>query len=198
MAKNNKKLDGRPTKFNPKYTEDLVKFFDIEPYKQVVSEQSTESFKDGGTRKESVKYRLIPNKMPTLYRFARKIDVSYKTVWLWAEKGEDEDLEALEKGMLEKGNTVEYVEEVLKQRKQLNHFCNAYKEAKELQKEFLINLGLAGAAPAPFAIFTAKNVTDMRDKVETDITSKGEKINTTSPEAIALAREYEERLKKNL
>lgn len=31
-----------------------------------------------------------------------------------------------------------------------------------------------------------------------DVTSKGEQINTASPEAIALGKEYEERLKKQL
>ena len=42
-------------------------------------------------------------------------------------------------------------------------FSAAYKKAKELQKEFLIENGLAGLYNATFAIFTAKNITDMRD-----------------------------------
>lgn len=163
----------RPTKFKEKYINDLVEFFDIEPYKQIVTEETTESFKDGGVKKESKKYRMMPNKMPTLYRFSKKIKVDYSTVYRWAEKGDEEGLQNAIDVAIQKGET-EKEDVILMQ--QLQRFCKAYKEAKELQKEFLINVGMAGAAPAPFAIFTAKNVTDMRDKQETDITSKGERI----------------------
>ncbi|MEK7180123.1 MAG: hypothetical protein AAB706_01495 [Patescibacteria group bacterium] len=150
----------RPIKFKPEYIEKIIKFFDIEPYKQVVAESSTESFKGGGIKKKSVKYRLIPNKMPTLYRFSREIKVDYSTIWRWAEKGEDLDLEKAIESQMSAGRTEK---EAIKIAQGIKKFCNAYKEAKELQKEFLINLGLAGAAPPAFAIFTAKNVTDMRD-----------------------------------
>lgn len=147
-----KNKGGRPTKFKPEFAEKLVKFFDIEPFIKELSEWSKEYYKEGGIKKESEKFRLTPNKMPTLYRFAKSIKVDYSTVYRWAEKGEwTDDLESGEQPPIE-----------------FQEFCNAYKEAKELQKEFLINLGLAGAAPSPFAIFTAKNVTDMRDKTEVD------------------------------
>jgi hypothetical protein len=33
---------------------------------------------------------------------------------------------------------------------------------------------------------------------QTDITTKGEKLNVVSPESLALAKEYEEKLKKNI
>lgn len=46
-------------------------------------------------------------------------------------------------------------------------------------------------------IFNLKNNYDWKDRTETDITSKGEKIHTT-PELEELAREYEEKLKKEL
>lgn len=155
-----RKNEGRPSKFKPQFTTELVKFFDIEPYKKVVMETMTESFKAGKTKKKSVKYKLLPNKMPTLYRFARKIGVDYLTVWRWAEKGELYITEnKVDKAIAEGKATVEDIQTM----QHFQEFRNAYKEAKELQKEFLINIGLAGAAPAPFAIFTAKNVTDMRD-----------------------------------
>jgi hypothetical protein len=170
MAKTKHK-GGRPSKFDPKYIQALIKFFDIEPYKQIVTESMTESFKDGGVKKESFKYKMMPSKMPTLYRFSRKIGVDYSNVWRWAERGSDE---YIEKKIAEKKEDI--TKEELETMQHLSQFRNAYKEAKELQKEFLINIGLAGAAPAPFAIFTAKNVTDMRDKVETDVTSGGDKI----------------------
>ena len=55
-------------------------------------------------------------------------------------------------------------------------FSAAYNMAKELQKEFLVDNGLAGLYPPASFIFTAKNVTDMKDKTETDITSGGKPI----------------------
>lgn len=141
---------GRPSKFKPEYIDEIIKFFDIEPYRKEIMETSEEYYKEGGLKKKSEKSRLIPNKLPTLFGFARKLGVAYKTVWAWAFEKEEDKLDD-----------------------DLKMFRNAYNEAKELQKEFIISIGLSGAANAPFAIFTAKNVTDMRDKNETDITSGG-------------------------
>ena len=50
------------------------------------------------------------------------------------------------------------------------------KRAKEIQKEILIAGGLSGIFNPTAFIFTAKNMTDMRDRNETDITTNGEKI----------------------
>ena len=43
-------------------------------------------------------------------------------------------------------------------KKKHKEFSEAYKQAKELQEEFLINIGLAGVTSASFVIFTMKNV----------------------------------------
>ena len=45
-------------------------------------------------------------------------------------------------------------------------FSVAYKKCKELQRNILIVNGLKGYYNTAFACFTAKNVTDMRDKQE--------------------------------
>lgn len=55
-------------------------------------------------------------------------------------------------------------------------FRQSYKKAKELQKIFLINNGLAGLYNPTAFIFTAKNITDMRDTRDLDITSGGESL----------------------
>lgn len=55
-------------------------------------------------------------------------------------------------------------------------FCMAYKRAKQIQKEVLIKGAMKGWFNPTFSIFTAKNITDMRDKVETDITSGGKPL----------------------
>jgi len=157
MAKRGRQGEGggRPTKFASAYTEQLIAFFSIEPYKKELAEYSREYYKDGELKKESEKYRLTPNMLPTLLQFAKKIGVDYTTLYRWATKGEADD-----------GSVSP---ELLK-------FCNAYKEAKELQKEFLISIGLVGAAPPASFIFVSKNVTDMRDKQEVDHTTGGAKL----------------------
>ena len=43
-------------------------------------------------------------------------------------------------------------------------FVEAYETAKDLQREFLVDIGLSGATSASFAIFTMKNVCGWRDE----------------------------------
>lgn len=121
---------GRPTKYNDKYCQEIIEFFDKEPFKVMTS--------DNG------KVELMPCSLPTFERFAFKIGVHRDTLHEWLKKHPE--------------------------------FSDAYKKAKDLQKDILIQNGLVGAYDKTFAIFVAKNVTDMSDKVETDITSGGEKL----------------------
>lgn len=55
-------------------------------------------------------------------------------------------------------------------------FSVSYKRAREIQREVLIRGALKGWFNTTAFIFTAKNITDMRDKVETDITTGGQPI----------------------
>lgn len=60
-------------------------------------------------------------------------------------------------------------------------FKEAYERAKELQKQHLIECGTRGLFNSHFTIFTAKNMTDMRDKTEHEIGGKdGAPIPVTS------------------
>jgi hypothetical protein len=52
-------------------------------------------------------------------------------------------------------------------------FFVAYNKCKELQKEWLIEIGLSGMTPPASFIFVAKNVTGMRDKTEVDLGNNG-------------------------
>lgn len=49
-------------------------------------------------------------------------------------------------------------------------FLQAYTHAKELQKFFLIENGLNGCYNPTAYVFTAKNLTDMKDRIEQDVT----------------------------
>ena len=63
-------------------------------------------------------------------------------------------------------------ETLLNWSKEFPEFFDAYKKAKELQRAILITNGLRNNYQSTFAIFTAKNLTDMRD--EQDIKHSGE------------------------
>jgi hypothetical protein len=61
-----------------------------------------------------------------------------------------------------------HVETLLNWCKEYPEFFESYKKSKEMQKSFLIQMGLNGMyAPAAFC-FVAKNCTDMRDKSEVE------------------------------
>jgi len=64
----------------------------------------------------------------------------------------------------------------VKWRRTKKEFEIAYNDCKELQKQFLVDNGLQGLHPPATYIFTAKNITDMRDKQELDHTSNGKEI----------------------
>lgn len=55
--------------------------------------------------------------------------------------------------------------------KKHKEFSVAYTRAKELQKKHLITCGLLGLYNSHFAIFTAKNITDMQDKQTYEVES---------------------------
>lgn len=110
---------GAPTKYDPKYCEEMISYFNTAPNKLL-----TESGK------------LVPNELPTLRKFAKKIGVDKKTLLNWAEVNKE--------------------------------FFHALEACKEAYKEFLIENGLLGLYNSAFAVFVAKNTTDMKDKVETE------------------------------
>lgn len=145
---------GRPSKYDPKYCEEIIKYFDIEPNYEKELNHTTAK---GSTWTD---YKKWANTLPTFLGFAKKINVNGDTLVEWASARYPED----------------YEDETL--RGELKHpdFSAAYMRAKELQKWFLIENGLNGLYNPQFAIFVAKNITDMKDKTETDLTSDGEKL----------------------
>lgn len=158
FAKGNK-TSGRPSKFKDSYCDEMIKFFDIQAYTQVVAEELKEYYANGSIKKEGKKYKQLPAKMPTLHRFARHIKVDYSTVYRWAEKGEWDGLD-------KEGNPTPIDPK-------FEVFCNTYKASREMIKEFLNDLALAGITPSGSFKFIATNYTDMRDKQETEVTHKG-------------------------
>lgn len=69
--------------------------------------------------------------------------------------------------------------------KKFPEFNEAYKECKEIQQEFIIMGCLMGHLNSSFGRFTMKNISDWRDKIETD-SSKDEKEDNTLKLAYSL------------
>ena len=132
-----KNAGGRPTKYDPKYCDMLIEFFDRKPYEHVMTVND-----DGGKCVATNKHGapvMSPCEFPTFERFAYSIGVHRETLRNWCETN--------------------------------GEFFAAYKKAEMLQKDILIQNGLMGAYEKTFAIFTAKNVTDMRDRQDIAHTS---------------------------
>lgn len=73
---------GRPTKYKKQYCEDIVRFFDI-PH--TTSKKVTQITASGVTEF----HKEVPENLPTIIGFARKIGVLSETLKEWAEKYED-------------------------------------------------------------------------------------------------------------
>ena len=74
---------GRPTLYKPEYCQQIIDYFNIEPY---IERVEITTFKDGSTKEHII---LIPNDLPTFEGFARKIDVSIDTIQEWKKKYSD-------------------------------------------------------------------------------------------------------------
>src|ERR1700761_9858686 len=115
---------GRPTKYKPQYCEELIDFFDVEPYKEI--ERKTQDRKTGREYTDFVDH---PVDLPTFERFAHKIGVDTDTLVECAH------------GTFPDGH---------KKEGQLRHpdFSVAYSRAKALQKDILVTNGLQGLYPS--------------------------------------------------
>ncbi|MBQ2285280.1 MAG: hypothetical protein II244_06415 [Clostridia bacterium] len=60
--------------------------------------------------------------------------------------------------------------------RQYKEFSDTYKLCKDMQKDMLIDLGIRGFYNPVFTQFVAKNITDMKDKVEQEVTNKTPQI----------------------
>lgn len=86
--------------------------------------------------------KILPVRMPTLRGFAKKIKVGIRTVYDWIDKKHGSHQE---------------------------EFSHAFTYAKDIRKDWLVDLGLSGSAPPASFKFVAVNVTEMRDKQEMDL-----------------------------
>lgn len=132
---------GRPTKYDPKYCDEVIEFFNKPPFEYVEIEEEDDN---GNVHKTIAMDKFnnpirVPCALPTKERFAFSIGVHRSTLIEWANTHPE--------------------------------FSYAIKNAEDLQKDILIQNGLTQSYDKTFAIFVAKNVTDMNDKQQVDHTS---------------------------
>lgn len=154
-----KHAGGRPSKYNPKYAKEIVDFFNCPKFNRVIKSEKITT-KSNGTQERWIDYMYQTNDLPTFNKFAMKIGVNEDTVVEWAKAKYPPTYEKKE----------------LQNKLKHPEFSASYNIAKHLQKEFLIDNAIKGHIPPATYIFTAKNISDMRDKQEVDLTSKGKFI----------------------
>jgi hypothetical protein len=71
---------GRPTKYSKKYCKQIIDFFDIEPCREV----EIPHYKKGDL--VWTDFKMVPNRIPTLRKFAKHIKVNFTTVYEWEKK----------------------------------------------------------------------------------------------------------------
>lgn len=158
IAKKHKRA-GQPTKYNNRYCQMLVDHFSGPEFERYIKSERI-TIKKNGTKETWYDYGYRCTSLPTFSAFASKINVDDDTINNWADAKYPKD----------------YSDKRLAGKHKHPKFFGAYNKAKALQKAFLVNNGLKGYSPPAAYIFTAKNITDMRDKQEVDHTTKGKEI----------------------
>lgn len=74
---------GRPTKYKPEYCQDIIEYFQREPFTPVYDANGDIAFDKNG------KPVLMPCSLPTLSGYAVKLGVNPETVLNWTKKHED-------------------------------------------------------------------------------------------------------------
>ena len=130
---------GRPTMYDRKFCEEIIEFFDIEPYREITTENKN------GTEIT----KLIANDLPTMAGFASHIGVSKPTLVNWGKAHPE--------------------------------FFAAITRAKTIAEKILVANTLQGLYEPRFAVFVAKNYTDLKDAKEI-INRDGDSAPTTPDE----------------
>lgn len=170
---------GRPSKYNEKFPEQLLAYFNEylqNPSTQQITERTVKYFPDGREKERFEKFKTASRGVPTIFGFALKNKISYMTLTRWAR---------------EKVGTAPDKGEPDKRPFKYPDFCYAYKLVEHFQKEFMLQAGMSGSAPAMFVMFAAKNMIGWRDATEQRIVDKDGKDRAMPSYVILPARKTE-------
>lgn len=150
---------GRPSKYKEEYPEKLLQYFNDylqNPSTQQIVETTVKYYPDGTVKETFNKFKTASRGVPTIFGFALKNKISYRTLLRWNQERVGVPPE----------------EGVDKRPFKYPDFCHAYKMVSEFQKEFILNAGMSGSAPPIFAMFAAKNMIGWRDATEQRLVDK--------------------------
>lgn len=160
---------GRPSKYKDEYPDLLLGYFGEylkSPSRQEIVEKTTKYYPTGSVKETYEKYKSVARGVPTLFGFALKHGISYRTLLRWSKERVGPKPP---KGDADK-RPLKYPD-----------FCHAYKLVEDFQKEYINIVGMSGAAPSIFAIFAAKNMVGWRDSYDQRFVNKdGKDVPATS------------------
>lgn len=162
---------GRRSKYKKKYAREIVRFFSKEPYEMKAVKTSVEYFANGKVKKKSEEKKPVPEKLPTFFGFCRYLHETYPDDFKVIP-----DPDMLHRWAHSRVGKKDEASDVDKRPFKNPEFYGAYNACKNLQKDFLIQNGLAGCYPPASYIFTAKNITDMRDRIEVPVDDTGNPV----------------------
>jgi len=128
---------GRPTKYKREYCQQLIEYFNIQPYYE-----RKETITNLKTKQKYYKYRTVANDLPSLVGFACKLGVTRDTLNEWA-------------NAVNKDNKLKHKD-----------FSDAIKKAKEYQEYIWQTNSLKGLYNTAFTIFAGKNIFNWKEKSE--------------------------------
>jgi len=132
------KKPGRPSKYKPEFCQEMINFFNQEPYEDI----KLPHYKNGKKTWEDIK--RMPSKLPTMVEFVKSLNkngvsIGFRTVYDWLDKKHSSFHEDFSQTFI--------------------YIC------KDLQKNFLNQNALQGLYNPLYSKFLAVNITDMRDVV---------------------------------
>ncbi|WP_241473784.1 DNA-packaging protein [Mycolicibacterium neoaurum] len=139
-------LGGRPTKYDPKYCQELLDYFDVEVVEKIIDDPS-------GRGGSNTHYEAV--KVPSIEGFAGSIGVSRDTIYEWAN------------GIYPENHELEG---------QLKHpeFSDALSRAQTIQEGMMFEYGAAGRLNSSITALYWTNKLGYRHKVESDVNVKTE------------------------
>ena len=79
MKREKRPGEGRPSKYDPKYCDEIIKFFDVPHSERVIASRAT-----GKNDYEKIEYKVVGCSLPFFSGFAHKIGVATMTIQEWS------------------------------------------------------------------------------------------------------------------
>lgn len=165
----------RPTSFDPKFTDELMEYFNIESNKEV------ETITRWKNDYEKIEIKEIANNLPTIQWFCRKLWIDRVTLYNWLKDAKNWKI--IENNDWEK---------IIIYDKEKVNFLNTFKICQEIQQQIRMENSLKWLYNPSFAIFFWKNVFKWKDTSEVNQNTKVEVVKVKLPSSEEEVEEHKE------